>query len=70
MIDCLDCVYGFLDCCGTHRNNAACLTMQRPWRDEPKEKLLEYVERRRKYEVEQFNQKLKRLNAIEEEIKR
>ena len=70
MIRCSDCIYYFVDCCPVdyHRGNAACLTMQREWKDEPPDKVRRALDNVYDYK----NEKLKnwynsRLEQLENE---
>jgi hypothetical protein len=69
-MNCKDCVNGILGTCQYSKNSAACLCAGKPWREEPKEKLLNYVDRMRKYDVAQFARRLEYLSKLEEEIKK
>ena len=69
MIECRECVYGFFyGGCGMSKNNAACLTRVRPWREEPKEKLKAYLQRVENYEDGHYHDIREKIKRFREEI--
>lgn len=49
-------------------HNAACLTRARSWKDEPKEKLLEYLQRVENYEDGHYQEIREKIKRYREEI--
>lgn len=67
MIDCKECIHGFVNCCpvGYSKGNAACLIMQRRWKDEPFDKVRRALDNVYNYESEKlknwYNNRLEQL---------
>lgn len=68
-VSCKDCVNGFLGQCNYSYHNAACLTTAKPWRDEPLDKLLDYIDRVRNFERWRFEERMCELEAKELEVR-
>ena len=68
-VSCKDCVNGFLGQCNYSYHSAACLTTAKPWRDEPLDKLLDYINKVRDFERGRFEERMRTLEAKELEIK-
>lgn len=69
MIHCCECVYGFFyGGCGMSPGNAACLTRRKPYWQEPKEKLLEYLQRVENYEDGHYQEIREKIKRYREEI--
>ena len=69
MMHCCECVYGFMyGGCGMSPGNAACLTRSRPYTQEPKQKLLDYLQKIENYEDGKYAEMRERIKRLREEI--
>jgi len=67
--ECKDCVQGIFGCNYSH-NSAACLCSSKPWREEPKAKLLDFFDRMEQWYRDSFQMRLDRINKLREMVEK
>lgn len=69
MIECKNCVNYLIGECQCTLHSAACLHCAKDWHEEPQDKLLDWIDRIKRWEQEKFFQRMAYLDTIERRIR-
>lgn len=67
-MECKDCVRGFISGCAYSYHSAACLTTAKPWREEPKDKLLKYLDNLKSWYEQEYKTRMAKIAYIKTQI--